>query len=205
MGELTQTPQNPYELDNHIRDALNAAKMALWELDLSNGILKWAGKMAPHLSAFARSIDGTIPNYISRIHEDDLVEVLDLIENAEVVQAIDDLTDVLKVQQERVDKHHVDFRELLTQVEETHKGLITEAGAFLEAEFRVESIEYASAYMESILSNLLTNSLKYRLNLVECKIYIKTFKDAKENIILEWRDNGIGIDLEKYGDDVFNL
>lgn len=36
--------------------------------------------MAPHFSAFARSIDGTIPNYISRIHEDDLVEVLDLIE-----------------------------------------------------------------------------------------------------------------------------
>jgi len=47
---------------------------------LSNVILKWTGKMAPHFSAFARSIDGTIPNYISRIHEDDLVEVLDLIE-----------------------------------------------------------------------------------------------------------------------------
>lgn len=65
-------------------------------------------------------------------------------------------------------------------------------------------IKFNSAYFESIILNLLTNSLKYkhpnRLSIIN--ISSITHDDYVELIV---SDNGIGINLEKFGKDVFSL
>ncbi|WP_343695118.1 PAS domain-containing sensor histidine kinase [Flavobacterium sp.] len=60
------------------------------------------------------------------------------------------------------------------------------------------------AYIESILLNLLTNSIKYKSENRKLKISI-TAEQIENQVVLTFKDNGIGIDLERNRDKVFGL
>ena len=60
------------------------------------------------------------------------------------------------------------------------------------------------AYIESILLNLLTNSIKYKSENRKLKIAI-TAEQVDNKAIITFKDNGIGIDLERNRDKVFGL
>jgi PAS domain S-box-containing protein len=60
------------------------------------------------------------------------------------------------------------------------------------------------SYFESIVLNLLTNAIKYRPKDKTLKIEI-TSKEVNNKVILSFKDNGIGIDLERNKDKVFGL
>jgi PAS domain S-box-containing protein len=60
------------------------------------------------------------------------------------------------------------------------------------------------AYMESIMLNLVTNAIKYSDPKKEPKI-VFTSEVNDEYVILNVKDNGLGIDLEKHKDSIFGL
>jgi PAS domain S-box-containing protein len=60
------------------------------------------------------------------------------------------------------------------------------------------------AYMESILLNFLTNAIKYRREEIDPIISLDARIKGKE-IALIIKDNGKGIDMEKYGKDLFGM
>ena len=61
-----------------------------------------------------------------------------------------------------------------------------------------------SSYLESIVLNFLTNSIKYKAN--RKKSYVKLFTSHdKEKITLHIEDNGLGIDLNRHRDELFGM
>jgi signal transduction histidine kinase len=68
----------------------------------------------------------------------------------------------------------------------------------------VENINFPKRYLTSILLNLLTNAIKYRSPQRSLIITIKTHIH-KDYTILSFSDNGIGIDMQKFGHKVFGL
>lgn len=69
---------------------------------------------------------------------------------------------------------------------------------------RVPLLNTNKAYIESILLNLLTNSIKYKSENRKLKISIMA-EQIDHKAILIFKDNGIGIDLERNRDKVFGL
>ncbi|OUL61709.1 PAS domain-containing protein [Flavobacterium sp. AJR] len=69
---------------------------------------------------------------------------------------------------------------------------------------KVTVLNINKAYIESILLNLLTNSIKYRSEDRKLKITISA-NQIDDSISLIFKDNGIGIDLERNRDKVFGL
>lgn len=65
-------------------------------------------------------------------------------------------------------------------------------------------INYNSAYLESILYNLISNAIRYKHNDRKPIITIKLYKEKYKDVI-EISDNGIGIDLVKNGDKIFGM
>lgn len=65
-------------------------------------------------------------------------------------------------------------------------------------------IEYVPAYLESIMLNLVTNAIKYRHPDRAPIITIKTSLE-RERPCLTVSDNGLGIDLQQYGDRLFKM
>ena len=82
--------------------------------------------------------------------------------------------------------------------------IIFEKHAVINTEIKVACIKYPKAYLESILYNFISNALKYSNADVPPEITITTrlYNDRVQIIV---KDNGIGIDMEKYGDRVFKL
>ncbi|MGZ9675446.1 PAS domain-containing sensor histidine kinase [Flavobacterium sp. GNP001] len=68
----------------------------------------------------------------------------------------------------------------------------------------VSIINTNKAYIESILLNLLSNSIKYKSEDRKLKITIASQK-TDEGILLLFKDNGIGIDLDLHRNKVFGL
>lgn len=61
------------------------------------------------------------------------------------------------------------------------------------------------SYLESILLNLMTNSIKYKSESRKLKINIVAHQLDDDNVVLIFKDNGIGIDLERNKDKIFGL
>ncbi len=65
-------------------------------------------------------------------------------------------------------------------------------------------IKGVPAYVDSIILNFLTNAIKYRSDDRPPKIELST-SESENYIVLKIADNGMGIDMEKYGDKLFQL
>ncbi|MFV8344299.1 PAS domain-containing protein [Flavobacterium sp. XS2P39] len=69
---------------------------------------------------------------------------------------------------------------------------------------KVSVLNTNKAYIESILLNLLTNAIKYKSENRKLKITINA-TEVDNTVYLTFKDNGIGIDLERNRDKVFGL
>ena len=107
-----------------------------------------------------------------------------------------------KVNQEKVS---IDFEKTLNQVTQSINQIIAQQNATILSDFsEIKHIDYIPAYLDSILLNLLTNAIKYRHPDRDPIIKFKTYKD-QDSSILEINDNGLGIDMEKFGDKLFGM
>ena len=125
---------------------------------------------------------------------------------ANALTTLEELNEVLKVKQNRnIEKQLLDFEKVYHQIKAMISAKIAEASAEICCDFsQAPTIFYPNIYLESIFLNLLTNALKYRKPHVAPVIEVKTYCEKKD-IILEIKDNGLGINLERYGHQVFKL
>lgn len=59
-------------------------------------------------------------------------------------------------------------------------------------------------YLDSIILNFLTNAIKYRSQTRESFVRFRTFLE-EDYVVLEIQDNGLGIDLDLHGEDLFQF
>lgn len=116
-----------------------------------------------------------------------------------------ELNEVLKIKQNKnIERQLLRFDTQLTEVTKMLNAKIVESGADIRADFEVPEITYPTIYLESILLNLISNAIKYRHPQRKPVIHLLTRKKGT-NVILEVIDNGLGINLQRYGHHVFKL
>ncbi|PJZ79040.1 PAS domain-containing sensor histidine kinase [Leptospira neocaledonica] len=121
-------------------------------------------------------------------------------------ETLDSLVEVLKIQEGTRRKiETVRFDSILKKILRILEGQILETSAEIRSDFSsLEEFEYDKTYLESILLNLISNSIKYRSSHRIPKIEIRTeISEGKYLLIVE--DNGLGIDLKKYQNKLFGL
>jgi PAS domain S-box-containing protein len=121
-------------------------------------------------------------------------------------ETMNDLMDTLRVKKEdQVERSEVRFKEILDKVIQSLEGELIRAEASVTFSFdQAPVISYSKPYLESIVLNLLSNAVKYRSAERKPAIHFETTMN-KKSIELLVRDNGLGIDLSKYGDKLFGL
>lgn len=121
-------------------------------------------------------------------------------------KVIQDLNEIISVKKTSTFyKQHVFFENLVDEFRESHSELINNAGAIIETNFtEVQKIYNVRVYINNILSNLLTNAIKYKRPAVPPRIEIYTNRTQK-HIELIVKDNGLGIDLSKHRNKLFRF
>lgn len=117
-----------------------------------------------------------------------------------------DLNKILQVKSQINEfKETVVFEDTLNIIKSSIKNLIDKEKVEIITDFSaVNQITSIKSYIHSIFYNLITNSIKYREPKTIPIINIKSEID-KNKITIVFKDNGVGIDLEKYGDKLFGL
>ena len=91
-------------------------------------------------------------------------------------------------------------------IQNSISNIISSNNAQISTDFSQQNIiDYVPAYLESIMLNLLTNAIKYKHAERDPVIHIKSGINQNNKTFLEFSDNGRGIDLEKFGKDIFGM
>jgi signal transduction histidine kinase len=119
---------------------------------------------------------------------------------------IDHLSEIVKIQTEiGKERKRIDFETAFKNVLSALENNIEASQALIEYDFsKCPDVNYIPAYLESIFQNLLTNSLKYKQPGRRPVIKCTSAKDG-QNVYLYFEDNGLGIDMERFGDSVFGM
>lgn len=121
---------------------------------------------------------------------------------------IDDLIDTLLIRDHKPslnEQEEIQIGDVFENMLEQSKYLIEENKAHIGYDFQqAPSIVFSREYMESILMNLLTNTLKFRSPSRTPKISVTT-RHVGDHVLLKFQDNGTGLDIEKHEDKLFGF
>jgi len=119
---------------------------------------------------------------------------------------LNNLIETLKIKEEGgKTRKLIYFSEVIAKIKEILVGQLLESEADIKLDFsKAPQILYDPIYLESIFQNLLTNAIKYKSPERAPEITIST-ELVDEKIKLTFQDNGLGINLAKYGNKLFGL
>lgn len=118
-------------------------------------------------------------------------------------EIIGDLGSILSIQKgEEPEKVAISLDSFIQKIENRHIEPLEDLEFSIEKSILIKSIKSVPAYLDSILTNLFTNAIKYRSKDEPCVISIKINKEGG-NYKITFKDNGIGFDSEKYNDKLF--
>jgi PAS domain S-box-containing protein len=121
-------------------------------------------------------------------------------------ETINDLVKVIIIKDNpSIQKEEIFIKDVFENVFNQLSFLISSNKPILKIDLEVETIfNINKSYLESIFLNLMTNAINYREPSRQLRITIAT-KFEENNLFMTFKDNGIGIDLEKNNDKIFGL
>ncbi len=121
----------------------------------------------------------------------------------ELTETLKDLGDILELRTNHSLVHEkCSFLEVFKKVQQQFMQEIQQKNATISLLFNVTNIFYPKIYLESILSNLLSNALRFTAAHRSPQIQIETHLE-KDGTLLTIKDNGLGINLPKYKSELF--
>lgn len=103
------------------------------------------------------------------------------------------------------ERRQVKFSDALDVVIASVSSLVNRESANIISDFKeLKEINYIPEYLESILLNLITNAIRYKHQGRKPVIFIQTYM-VNDHAYMEVSDNGMGIDLDQYGDKMFGM
>jgi PAS domain S-box-containing protein len=125
--------------------------------------------------------------------------------SAALNKTLDQLMKVLEVRN-NLSLPYVDceFEEIALDIKQMLKGQFSAKKAILVTNFMHPVIKFPKIYLESIFYNMVSNSLKYSQENEFPQLQISS-ELVYDKIVLKFKDNGLGLDLEKHGNQLFKL
>ncbi|WP_316786438.1 PAS domain S-box protein [Pedobacter frigiditerrae] len=142
---------------------------------------------------------------LSEVEKVEMMEALSL-NVTKLDNVIKDLNHILQVKREVSEKKGVvQLSKLLKDVENSILNMITQENVSIKSDFSaIDHLTTLKSYLYSVFFNLIANSIKYKREGVNPKIEVTS--ELSGNVVtLTFKDNGLGIDLQKYEDEIFGL
>ncbi|WP_442846575.1 PAS domain S-box protein [Leeuwenhoekiella sp. H156] len=132
---------------------------------------------------------------------------LDMLNQASdmLTETIKHLNEVVSVDIDIKDKEELVLKDFVKNTERSLRGLLVNANFkiynYVPEDLKVYAVP---AYLESVLLNLFSNSIKYRDPRKKSWLQV-TAEAVNGYTVISVSDNGLGINMERYGDRIFGL
>lgn len=174
----------------------------------NNKLQNFAHIVTHNLKQHAGNFESLLGFYEEANTEDEKIEMLDYLKtlSKSLTKTINNLNEIVTVQSRKKNTENklcickeIDLilQELDYYIHEQKASIITDIKTDC-------FINFNTSYFQSITQNLITNSIKYRHKDRNPIIKIRS-KQVGDMVQIEFTDNGCGIDLDKFGKDIFGL
>lgn len=128
-----------------------------------------------------------------------------------VTRAINTLVDDLLIyvrilnDDDQIKMEHIGLESLITDTLDLYVETLDKETIEVKTDFSAwKEIKFSKIYLQSVIQNLISNAIKYRDPNRKSVIAIRTsWENHKKVLVVE--DNGVGVDLSRYGNDIFKL
>jgi signal transduction histidine kinase len=117
---------------------------------------------------------------------------------------IRDLSQVLQIREGKLAMERIDLPHLIENVLLSLRKEQDDCSTTIEQHLEISELKGVKSYLHSILYNLLSNAIKYRHPERNCQISVRCVQQDK-GVLLEIIDNGMGIDLQQHGHNLFKM
>ncbi len=125
--------------------------------------------------------------------------------SAELNNNLNELVEVLQIHLDKdIPFTECNFAAITDSICLQLRDRFTQTNAKIITDFQLDNLLYPKIYLHSILYNLISNSLKYVRANVTPIIQVTSFKE-NGNAFLVLSDNGLGIDMQKFGSQLFQF
>ncbi|MDX1543429.1 MAG: PAS domain S-box protein [Christiangramia sp.] len=187
---------------------LNLVKSYELVMEQNKRLLNFAYIVSHNLRSHSSNLESILELYITEDSEEEKQNYMRLLKKVSenLNQSLHDLNEVVSINTNLdIGLKPIRVSEYVDKTIELLGLQIESKEAMVHNEVPEEMVvSFNSAYMESVLLNFLTNALRYSHPERIPEIKIRGYKEDV-NWVLEIKDNGIGIDMEKHGDKVFGL
>lgn len=143
-----------------------------------------------------------------KIENEEIVELLDMLEEsaANIRNTLNNYLDsLIQKKSLNIEVGPISFTESLNAVMKSLRSLIIDTKTIINSNFdEVDLIIFNRGYLESILLNLISNSIKYAKPNTYPQIFLES-KKGNGTVTLIFRDEGLGFDMEKDKDRIFGF
>jgi signal transduction histidine kinase len=200
----TKNIQLEQSLDGKSKDLLHTNQQLV---DQNNGLQQFSYTVSHNLRGPVASMLGLINIYHLSKDENDRATIFSQVERS--VQSLETvITDLNKIIDIRRDTFNINEKvNLESEVNQIIQSLhvyIKENDVRINLALQCPEIVSIKAYINSILYNLISNAIQYRSPHRKLVIDIASYC-VSDLVIIEISDNGIGIDLDRFSDDLFKL
>jgi signal transduction histidine kinase len=195
---------------------ITAAKSLAMELHLNNEVivkqnerlLNFANIVTHNLMNYAGNLESTLELYSQETGAVEREELFNLLKDISTsfTSSLKALREVVKFQNHgSLPMQRVNLHSYVTNATEVLRPQINASNAVIKNYVsRDVYVEAVPAYIESIVLNFLSNTIKYRHSERRPEVELKSMVVGNE-AVLSIRDNGIGIDLERHRKKLYGL
>ncbi len=121
-------------------------------------------------------------------------------------EVIKDLNDILQIRAVvSENKEEIHFQSLVNDISLSIDNIIKKENVIIRTDFTsIDKMHSVKTYLYSIFYNLIINSIKFHKPGISPFIEIKSIRTSN-GVRIIFKDNGMGIDLEKYHENIFGL
>ena len=188
--------------EEELRDLINVTSLQ------NKKLINFAHIVSHNLRSHTANFSMLLDFLVKEKDEEEKGNIIGMLTKASdgLLETLENLNDVVAISTNtNIEKRPVNLCKKIANVEKNLAGFLQSNKADIINEIPKNStLNVIPAYMESILMNFITNAVKYKHPKRDPVIRLSISKNEKYTI-LTIEDNGIGLDLNKYGDKLFGM
>ncbi|NJB70697.1 PAS domain S-box-containing protein [Saonia flava] len=171
-------------------------------------LINFAHIVSHNLRSHSANFSMLLDFFVNEENEKEKQNIIGMLVDASdnLLETLDNLNDVVAINTNiNLDKKSVNLSKKIDSVQKNLIAFLQGNDAIIENKVPNDiNIKVVPAYIESILMNFITNSVKYKDPNRKPIVSLKA-KKLENYTLLSISDNGLGIDLNKYGDKLFGM
>lgn len=188
--------------EDQLRDLINVTAIQ------NKKLINFAHIVSHNLRSHTANFSMLLDFLIKEKEENEKERILGMLSKASenLTQTLENLNEVVAISTNvNLEKKSLNLNQEITKVQESLAAFLRKHQAKIDNQISDKVyLKAVPAYLESILLNLLTNAVKYKHPGRIPEITLSTRKQ-KEHIVFSIKDNGLGIDMGKYGNRLFGM